>query len=244
MVSIAVLIARGRLSDARKWFAHRGWGVLPQGRRGRRILKWGADHAWIASPDNPKRFVRRWCRRWAPWLKPASLDKLVAATERSNKRWSSDQCAAVLEITVRDRSTLRLRFIGASDDPNYEIRLDLKREKGKERARKFRAAHSTGRPRGRPKAEAPAWKLAGFNSKRTYQRHKALGTLAQNGTKNPSRHIISKNRKRYGISVPSAMPIAIIRASAIDLDPIDFAKFGITAITLMSGTAILRRWTA
>jgi hypothetical protein len=73
------MLARGRLSDARKWFAHRGWKVLPQGIRGQRILAWGACHAWLASPSNSQRSVRNWCRLWAPWLKDAELDQLVGA---------------------------------------------------------------------------------------------------------------------------------------------------------------------
>src|ERR1700743_2643260 len=94
------LIARCRLKEAKKWFVHRGWDVLPQGRRGQRILQWGADHAWLAASKTPQTSVRRWARRWAPWLKPAELNKLVSDTEHSNKRWSADQCAAVLEISV------------------------------------------------------------------------------------------------------------------------------------------------
>src|SRR5437899_2373293 len=141
---IAVLIARGRLSDARKWFAHRGWDVLPQDERGKRILQWGADHAYLASPANPERGVRRWCRRWAR-LTDAELAEIVANTRTSNKRWNADQCAVVLGITVRDHTALRLRFLGACDDPNYETRLAVKREKGAARNRVYRAARATGR---------------------------------------------------------------------------------------------------
>jgi hypothetical protein len=68
-----VIRARGCLKEAKLWFGHRGWEVLPKSERGRRILRWAADQAYLASPDNPKRSVRRWCRRWAPWLTPAEL---------------------------------------------------------------------------------------------------------------------------------------------------------------------------
>jgi hypothetical protein len=95
---IDLLRARGRLSDAKEWFAHREWSVLPQSDRGRTILEWGADHAYLASPDNPMRSVRNWCRRWAPWLKDAELARLVARTASSNMRWSDGldiaQCPA------------------------------------------------------------------------------------------------------------------------------------------------------
>jgi hypothetical protein len=56
----------------------------------------------------------------------------------------------VLEITARDREALRFRFLGANDDPNYEIRLGITQKKAAERSRRYRAAHSTGRRRGRP----------------------------------------------------------------------------------------------
>src|SRR5262245_1785135 len=108
------MLACGRLADARRWLEHRGWKVLPKDDRGQRILKWAADHAYLACPTNPKRSVRRWCRRWAPWLTDGELSQIVADVEVSNKRWSSDQCATVLVISVRDRANLGLRFIGAN----------------------------------------------------------------------------------------------------------------------------------
>ncbi|HEY0846727.1 MAG TPA: hypothetical protein VGE12_15250, partial [Noviherbaspirillum sp.] len=145
-----VIIARGRLADAKKVFTHRGWDVLPQGHRGHVILRWAADHAFLASPDNPMRSVRNWCRRWAPWLTGAELDALLEGVKHSNKRWSPDQCAVTLEITVSDRNTLGLRFIGAEDDPDYLIRNAARRAKNAAANRRYRAAHSTGRKRGRP----------------------------------------------------------------------------------------------
>jgi hypothetical protein len=91
----------------------------------------------------------------------------------SNKRWSHDECAAVLEIGVRDRLTLGFRFIGADDDPNYEIRQAASREKHAARSRKYRAKHSTGANPGRPKSEgAKPWEAEGI-SKATYYRRKA-----------------------------------------------------------------------
>src|ERR1700688_4671552 len=105
-----VIRARGRLSDAKKVFADRQWDVLPQGIRGQRILRWGADQAYLAGSANPERSVRRWCRRWWPTLKPAELDEIVAYTKTSNKRWSDDESAAVLEISLADLQRLYLRF--------------------------------------------------------------------------------------------------------------------------------------
>jgi hypothetical protein len=203
-----VIQARGRIKTARRWFAIRKWKTLPQGDRGQRILELIADHAWLAYPSDPKGAVRRICGPLAPW---ADLDQLIARTINSNKRWSNDQCAAVLEISVRDSQTHSLRFVGAHDDPEYQIRAAAKREKNAARARNSRAAKSTGRPRGRPKSEVPAWVAAGSNSERSYYRHKARGT-AQSGSKNASRHI-SNNKERDGISLPPGPEPAVERGA-------------------------------
>jgi hypothetical protein len=146
----AALFAKGRLANAKKVFAHRGWDVLPQDERGRLILQWGADHAWLACPSNPKRSVRNWCRRWWPSLSDAELAEVVARTETSNKRWTHDQSAAVLEISVTEREELKAWFLGATDDPDYTKRQDIRRAKNAAKARKRRAANSTGTKGGRP----------------------------------------------------------------------------------------------
>ena len=184
------MIAIGRLANARKWFAHRGWDVLPDNERGQRILQWGADHAWQAGSKNPKRSVRCWCRKWAgPWLTNAELDQIVRETEEREKRWSGDQSAAVLEIGVRDREHLRLWFFGADDDPNYDHRQQLKRAKDAARKRKSRAARSTGRPRGRPSLDlSPEAKAA-----RVREQNAARQRRRRASRKKPSRTLIDIN---------------------------------------------------
>jgi hypothetical protein len=149
----ATLIARCRLKQAKEWFAIRGWEQLPQDERGWSVLRWGADHAWMAASGNPQTSVRRWCRKAALWLTVSELDELVDETKRSNKRWSPDQCAAVLEISVTDRMEHKLWHFGAYDDPNYEVRLGISRTKSAKRSRKYRAKHSTGAKRGRPRLQ-------------------------------------------------------------------------------------------
>ena len=171
----------------------------------------------------------------------------------------------MLGITVRDRSTLRLRFICADDDPNYDLRNAVKREKNAARNRRYRAARATGRKPGRPKSEdVPAWQVAGFKSERTYYRNKARDTETETGSKNASRDIIN-NRHRHAISLPSASlkpwqlygltkPTYYRRKAAGTLpampspEPlpmlpaIDLAAFGITAIQIRRGSVVVAAW--
>jgi hypothetical protein len=195
------LRARGRLSNARKWFTHLGWEVLPQNERG--ILHWAADHAWVAGPANRKQSVRRWCRRWAPWLSDADIADLIAHTERSSKNWSHDQSAAVLRVTVRDREALKLWFFGACDDPDYERRLQINREKAAARQRRSRAGRRTGRKPGRPKLNlTPEEMKARRNAQAAerMRRHRLRET--------PSRSIKNINPVTY-LSVSDPCPILL-----------------------------------
>jgi hypothetical protein len=143
--------ARGRIGNLNKLMAVRQWDVLPQGRRGQRILRWACHHVWRAADRNPERSVRNFCRKRAPYLKPAEVDRLVAATtDGCTTWWSNDQSAAVLDVGVCEREANSLWFLGACDDADYEIRGMIKNAKAMMRARRRRAAKSTGRPRGRP----------------------------------------------------------------------------------------------
>lgn len=147
-----VMFAICRLANGRTWFEDRGWKVLPQNERGHRILEWGAFHAHVASPANPERSVRRWCRRWAPWLTAADLAFLVVQTADAVDRgakWSHDESAVTLCIGWRDRERLRLWHVGANDDPDYEHRNALALEKDAARKRRSRAERATA-GRGRP----------------------------------------------------------------------------------------------
>ncbi|OKO76048.1 hypothetical protein [Bradyrhizobium sp. AS23.2] len=233
-----VIRARSRLKEARKWFTYRGWTELPHDDRGRSIPRWGADHAWLANPDNPMRSVRNWCRCWGKRFSKAELDRIIAETETSNKRWNADQCAMVLGITVSDREMLGLRFLGACDDLSYEIRLGIKREKAAARARKHRAKNSTGRKRGRPAlALSEQDKLA---RKKAQDSERAKRYRASR--KNASRHIsnIGSVTEFSVTRTPSAF--ASFRADAIEPPSFNLAKFGITAIQIRRGRDILSTW--
>jgi hypothetical protein len=179
-----VLMARGRLKEARLEFAHRGWPVLPQGRRGQRILAWCAVQAWLAYPKNPEAAVRRICDELSPWLKDDRLVELIADTKVANKRFSHDQCAMVLEISVSDCLARGYRFLGASDDWSYEARHKAKRARNAACQRRRRAANGAV-PRAVYEANSISktepWKQDGFGCRRTWERWRKKAA-AQAGT--------------------------------------------------------------
>jgi hypothetical protein len=160
--SKSVIAARSLLKEAREIIVpDRGWQHLPQTERGMRILRWGADMAALGWPADPKAAVIRWCSFAAPWLSDADLDAIVARTETSNKRYSPDDSARVLEITVADKVRLNLRQCGANDDPFYVVRNRIKLEKDAARKREYRAKKPSTGKRGRPALDlSPEERLA------------------------------------------------------------------------------------
>lgn len=212
--TISALVARGRLKAARKVFAANGWQILPESERGVRILEWAADHVWCSRSSHRAMAVLQFCCEWAPWAEEDFIKELLDALTngRRNLNWSADQSALVLELDLDRCRELKLqKFLGASDDLNYDRRRGIAAKGEAARSKKYRAKKSTGRPRGRPKREGPKeFELAGYASERTYFRHKALGILApKNGSRNSSRNNMNKNLMRDGISLPN--PTAVDR---------------------------------
>jgi hypothetical protein len=221
----------------------------------------GADQAYLASPSNPKRGVRRWCRCWAPRLTDAELDEIVTYTETSNKLWTHDHSAMVLEVTVRDCQALQLRFIGACDDPNYEARLGIADAKAAARARKYRAKNSTGRKRGRPalnlspeekqaRIRAQTAKRVGLHrvTQKCITPLKNIGSVTELSVTQPSPkpwELLGMKRSTYFLHKKAGtLPRPIEKLAVIDLDGIDFKKFGITAVRVQRGNDVISAWSA
>lgn len=170
-ISVGALIARCRLKEARIWFEDQGLKHLPKNERGLRIVRWGADQAWCAAPKNHQVSVRRWCHKWAPWLTKSELDAMVIRTATSNKRWSIDQCAIVLEVSLEDHMRLKLRHIGANDDPSYDLRRELKLIDDRARQAKKRLVKGA-TPRAKALSNAKPWVELGISRRTWYNRGK------------------------------------------------------------------------
>jgi hypothetical protein len=176
-IPIGALIARCRLKEARIWLEDQGLKHLPNNERGIRIVRWGADQAWCAAPKNHQVSVRRWCHKWAPWLTKSELDAMVIRTSTSNKRWSIDQCAIVLEVSLEDHMRLKLRHIGANDDPSYNLRRELKLLK--DRNRKAEKNFLKHKPRSKALSVTKPWEELGISRRTWYNRGKPTKVTGQ-----------------------------------------------------------------
>jgi hypothetical protein len=182
-----ILRGRGRLKEARHEFARRGWKVLPQGIRGQRILALCACLAWDGYPRNPEAAVRRVVDDLAPYLTELDVIRLISETRVANRRFSNDQCAAILELSVIDCLNQRYRWLGCDDDPDFMVRLEARRERNAACQRRRRAAKRSGRPRGRPKSDGiKPWVACGI-SRATYYRRRGTGTETENASPDKKR---------------------------------------------------------
>jgi hypothetical protein len=219
-----------------------------------KILRWLADCTWEAYPNNPEEMLRYACGVFAPWLKPAELEALVAETHMRLKNWNGDDTATVLGVTLADHDRHGFKAIGACNDDGRTVRNERRLEKEAARKRAKRAA--AGAKRGRPSSGEP-WKDAGV-SRRTWFRHKAEGT--ETGTEKASAQNLKNTSMRTGFSATKSLtPWAALgisratfyrhkaagtlpRPAQIDGIGFDPAKFGIVSIRIMSGTEVMKAW--
>lgn len=144
-VAARAMVARMRLKQAARWFAKAKGTVKSQA-----IIRWLACQAWLSTSRNQPATVRAVLTRHAPDLDRDEINAVIKHTRGHITRWTSDQCAEILQISVWDREVLQLWHLGAVDDYDYAIRTQLRARKSALRVAKFRAKNPSPRPRGRP----------------------------------------------------------------------------------------------
>lgn len=105
-------------------------------------------------------------------MTPVDVSAEIERAKTSNKRWSADQCAIVLEIDLDDHVRLKMVAIGANDDPNYERRNDLRRLK--DRNRKAEKRFLKHKPRAKALANTKPWAEMGISRMTWYRRGKPM----------------------------------------------------------------------
>jgi len=176
------VVACKRLNEFEVWASVRGWNKKGLPRRKRwDILRFIADHAWLAVAGDREASVRRWLFDWAPGLTEAELVELIDAAESSNWLWRSDACAELLGISASDRETHNIRFLGANDDPDRSKRAAYaaarrRARRERDRLRKAAARKAAGAtPRAESLSQTKPWAAMGI-SRSTWERRRKRET--------------------------------------------------------------------
>lgn len=96
-----------------------------------------------------------WCRYWTPLVDAAMVAQIGARADKRKRMLGADDCAALLCVTMAERTALDLRTIGACDVTKEErdaISLERKRQRDRDRqaarreadGRKSRAEYEAG----------------------------------------------------------------------------------------------------
>jgi hypothetical protein len=172
------LIARLRLREIERLFAHRYGGRLPDDDAGMEDLVLAANQ--ISQMDgNAEDHILRWAWEWAYWLfDRKDVDPVVFARRVSQnpRRYKADTLARLLNLTMADRISLGITTIGAIDC-NKQKRAELRRERKRAYAEVRRRA-SGAKPRAEYEAESLSrtkpWERMGMSRSTWYARGKPM----------------------------------------------------------------------
>lgn len=121
--------------------------------------------------------VETWCEMWAPWISQAEIDLMKQKAARRKHMLPADSVAKLMNVTLAERTRLKLKTIGACDvceEQRKKIALELKREQ--DRARQEHKRMLEGRV-SRAEYEAVSlskskpWEAEGI-SRRTWERRR------------------------------------------------------------------------
>lgn len=123
--------------------------------------------------DDPEKLIG-WVGHWVPNLDPAEVTAMVEDATRDPRRWKADAIAAMLGVTIAERTQLDIRTIGAIDRPKAMRDKDAKerrRAAGRERKAKKRAkAGSKSRAEYQAGSVAEQCRRAGISRNTYYDR--------------------------------------------------------------------------
>lgn len=123
--------------------------------------------------------LRSWCKRWAPWIDPVTVQVIIDGASWRRKMIGADAVAKLLFVSLEERNALGLKTIGAFDVPKEQrqkLAMETKRERDKNRQAQKRKAEGR---KDRASYEAASisaakpWEAEGVSRRTWYRR---LGT--------------------------------------------------------------------
>ena len=142
-----------RLRELERVFRLRYGRCLPDDDAGREDLTLVAHHIAHLRGEVVEHILG-WARRWAPWMPDAEATALAESVTADRRKFTADQLAWALGLSMAERTALKITTIGAFDlgkAERAELRKAKRRAADKERrARKARAAGRIPGTKGRP----------------------------------------------------------------------------------------------
>lgn len=128
-------IATLRLRDLAKLFRARYGITLPDDDAGRDDLYVALTH--VAQLNTARERMHRYLEIWAPWLTLREARSTVDHALTNPRRWTADQLAWRMRLTLADRTALGITTIGAVD-LNKAGRKRLRKARSKARSKAYR----------------------------------------------------------------------------------------------------------
>lgn len=163
-----------RMREIEAIIKHRHGDHIPDGR--------GTDDedlcvAYIRAVATPGHLdnLASWCRRWAPWADPEIIQSIVDEARGRRRLMRSDGVAGLLVLSMRERTELGIKTIGACDmTAGKRRRVAADRKKERDRARQQERRQASGR-KGRQSYEAESlsslrpWEDEGISRSKWYR---------------------------------------------------------------------------
>ena len=123
-VSMAAL----RVAELRRLFESRYGDTLPDDDAGRDEVFVMVNHLARRAGDQRMR-IASWCEMRAPWMRGDELEEMIAKALTNPLRWRADALAGRLNLTLAERTRLRITTIGATDRTKTERAADRRERK-------------------------------------------------------------------------------------------------------------------
>lgn len=121
--------------------------------------------------------VETWCEMWAPWISQAEIDLMKQKAARRKHMLPADSVAKLMNVTLAERTRLKLKTIGACDvceEQRKKIALELKREQDRarqEHKRMLEGRVSRAEYEASSVSQAKPWEAEGVSRRTWYRRH-------------------------------------------------------------------------
>ncbi|MGY4479968.1 hypothetical protein [Bradyrhizobium sp. USDA 3364] len=183
------------------------------------------------------------------WMSDTEMDELIALILKRPRRYTAKKLGELTGLTEAEHKLLGITSWWPHTWNTAEVRAD-QRERRKTNDREAKKAKRRGEGAvtreeylAQSKSRTEPWLAAGFKCRRTWERHiKKAAALSE--TQECRKSVASVRKDSYRAEQPATRPIRMraISPTISHLDGIDFERFGIVAIKVMSRTRTIREW--